>query len=81
MMASFLQAGGLDLSEDVEEQRDVAVDQVEPALVGLSAQAGGDADQVAGGDQFVGAGTDALIGDEGCAVQEVEGLALARGRR
>ena len=43
----MLQAGRLDLAEDAEEQIDVAVDQVEPALVRLAAQAGGDADEVA----------------------------------
>ena len=39
----LLQAGGLERVEDLLEERDVAVDQIEPALVGLAAQAGGDA--------------------------------------
>ena len=36
-----------DLAQDAEEQIDVAVDQVEPAFVGLAPQAGRDADDVA----------------------------------
>ena len=42
-----LEAGRLDLIEQRQEQIDVAVDEVEPALVGLAAQAGGDDDDVA----------------------------------
>ena len=49
----LLRARGLDLAEDVQEQLDVAVDQVEPALVGLAPEAGGDADEVALGDRLV----------------------------
>ena len=41
----LLQPGRLDLAEDVQEELDVAVDQVEAALVGLAAQAGGDHDR------------------------------------
>ena len=43
----FFQAGRLDLIENAQEQIDVAVDEVEPALVRLAAQAGRDDDDVA----------------------------------
>ena len=45
-----LQAGRLDLIENAQKEIDVAVDEVEPALVRLAAQAGRDDDDVAGGD-------------------------------
>ena len=76
-----LEAGRLDLAEDVQEQLDVAIDQVEPALVGLAAQAGRDADEVALGNGLVAGRADPLIGDQRSAMQQVEGLALAPGRR
>ena len=43
----LLEAGLGDLAQDAQEQIDVAIDQVQPAFVGLAAQAGRDADQVA----------------------------------
>ena len=72
-----LQTRRLDLAEDVQEQLDVAVDQVEPALVGLAPQAGGDADEVALGDRLVAGRPDPLVGHERGAVEQVEGLAPA----
>ena len=36
-----------DFAQNAQEQIDVAIDQVEPAFVGLASQAGGDADQIA----------------------------------
>ncbi len=80
-IASRLQAGRGHLAEDAQEQLDVAIDQVEPALVGLAAQAGGDDDDVALGNRLVAGRADPLIGDQRGAVEQVEGLALAPGRR
>ena len=58
-----------------EEELDVAVDQVEPALVRLAAQAGRDDDHVALGNRLVAGRADPLVGDQRGAVQQVEGLA------
>ncbi len=70
----LLRPGGLDLAQDVQEQLDVAVDQVEPALVGLAAEAGGDADEVALGDRLVAGRPDPLVGRDRRPVEEVERL-------
>ena len=43
MIASFFSPARLERIEDLLEERDVAVDQIEPALIGLAPQAGGDA--------------------------------------
>ncbi len=72
----FLEPGRFHLVEQAEEQIDVAIDEIEPALVGLAAQPGGDDDDVARGDLAHVAGADALIGDQAGAVQQVERLAL-----
>src|SRR5207248_3707184 len=71
-----LEADLLDLVEDADEEVDVAADEVEAALVGLAAQAGGDDDDVAAGDLVHAAGADALVGDEAGAVEQVGRLAL-----
>ena len=76
-----LEAGRADLAEDAQEELDVAIDQVEPALVGLAAQAGRDDDDVALGNRLVAGRADPLIGDQRGAVEQVEGLAAAPGRR
>ncbi len=68
----------LHLAEDIQEQLDVAIDQVKPAFVGLTPQAGGDQDQVALGDCLIAGSANALVGDERRAVQQVERLALAQ---
>ena len=75
-IASRFEPGRGDLAEDVQEQLDIAVDQVEAALVGLAPQAGGDHDGVALGDRLVPRGADPLIGDERGPVEQVEGLPL-----
>jgi hypothetical protein len=68
------QSGLEALVENADEQVGVAVDEVEAAFIGLAAQAGGDADDVAGGNVLVAAGGDDLVGDAWCAVQQVERL-------
>ena len=68
-IGSFLELRLLHLVEDAGEQIDVAVDEVEPAFVGLAAQAGGDNDDVAVGDVAHVARVDALIGDQAGAMQ------------
>src|SRR5581483_8133861 len=73
---ALLQAGLLHLIEQAQEQIDIAIDEIEPALVGLAAQAGGDDDDLAVLDLCHVAGADALTADDAGAVQEVEGLAL-----
>ena len=70
-----LDAGRAGLTEDAEEQLDVAIDQVEPALVRLSAQAGRDDDNIALGDGLITRCADPLIGDQRGAMEQVEGLA------
>ena len=70
-----LDAGRRGLAEDAQEQLDVAIDQVEPALVRLAAQAGRDDDDVALGNGLVAGRADPLIGDQRGAVEQVEGLA------
>ena len=60
------------------EQIDVAIDQIQPTFVGLAAQAGRDANQIAAGDVFVAAGNNPLIGHDAGAVQQVEGLPAHR---
>ncbi len=70
-----LDAGRVRLAEDAEKQLDVAVDQVEAALVGLAAQAGRDDDDIAFGNRFVARRADPLIGDERRSVEQVECLA------
>ena len=72
----LLEAGRLDLIEQRQEQIDIAIDEVEPALVRLAAQAGGDDDDIAGRHIAHVAGADALVGDQAGAVQQVERLAL-----
>ena len=74
-MASCLMPGRSGLAENAEEQLDVAVDQVKPALVRLAAQAGRDEDHVALGNGLVAGRADPLVGDQRCAVEQVEGLA------
>ena len=74
-MASRLIPAEAGLTEDAQEQLDVAIDQVEPALVGLAAQAGRDDDDVALGNRLVAGRADPLIGDQRGAVEQVEGLA------
>ena len=58
------------------EERDVAIDQVEAAFFGLSAESGGDDDDVAVRAAIVSAGVDLLIAGYAGAVHQVEGLAL-----
>src|SRR5262249_6329483 len=65
-----------DFIEDTEKEIDIAVDQIQPAFVGLAAQASGNDDDIARRDVAVITGADALVGDETGAVQEIEGLAL-----
>jgi len=67
---------GLDGGEDRLEQLDVAVDERQPAFVGLAPQAGGDADQVGVGEAFVASRGDRLVGDRRRAVKHVERLAI-----
>ncbi len=67
-------AHAADLIENAREQIDVAIDQVQPALVRLAAQTGGDADHVAIGNVFIAARLNHLIGDERAAVHEIEAL-------
>ena len=74
-IASRLMPADAGLAEDAQEELDVAIDQVEPALVGLAAQAGRDDDHVAFGNGLVAGRADSLIGDQRGAVQQVEGLA------
>ena len=69
-----LDAGRGGLAEDAQEELDVAIDQVEPALVRLAAQAGGDDDDVAFRDRLISRRPDPLIGDERRAVEQVKGL-------
>jgi hypothetical protein len=64
------------LAEDVQEQLDVAVDQVEAAFVGLAPQPRRDHDDVAFGDRLVARRADPLVGDERGAVEQIEGLTL-----
>ena len=73
-IASGLCPAFCDFAENAAEQLDVAIDQIEPAFVGLAPQAGGDADQIAVGNVFVAAGGDQLIGHQRRAVQQVERL-------
>ena len=70
-----------DLGQDAQEQIDVAIDQVEPALVGLAAQAGGDADHVARRHVLVAAGARSAGRPSAGAVQQVERLARRPARR
>ena len=69
------QADTFERVEDLLEQRDIAVDQIEPAFVRLSAEASGDDHHVAVGAAVVAAGVDFLIAGDAGAVEEVEGLA------
>ncbi len=74
-MASRLMPAAVAWPRMLEEQLDVAIDQVEPALVRLAAQAGRDDDHVALGNRLVARRADPLIGDQRGAVEQVEGLA------
>ena len=65
----FLQARGLERIQNLLEERDIAIDQIEPAFVGLSPQAGGDHDHVAVGAFLVIARIDFLIARDARAVQ------------
>src|SRR5262249_2350093 len=67
-----------DLVEQAEEQVDVAVDQVEPALVRLAAQAGRDDDHVTRRHVLHAARADALVAGQTGALEQVEGLTLGR---
>ena len=68
--------GGADRRQDRAEELDVAVDEREPAFVGLAPQAGGDADHPGVGDVGIAARPDRLVGDRRGAVEEIERLAV-----
>ncbi len=72
----LLQAGRLYLVEQTKEQIDVAIDQIEPALLGLAAQAGRNDDDVAGRDIAHVAGSDALVRNQTSTMKKVGGHAL-----
>ena len=57
-----------------DEQIDVAIDQIEPALVGFASEARRDDDDLAVGDLGHVAGGDALIPGQACPVQQIERL-------
>src|SRR6266545_1316741 len=69
-------ARGFDAVEDLHEQCDIAIDEVEPRLVGLAAQSGGDEEEVAIGCARVVTRIDFLVAAEGAAVEQVERFAL-----
>src|SRR5262249_2100455 len=75
-VGTLLQPGRLDLFEQAEEQIDVAVDEIEPALLGLAPKPGGDNDHVARGDVAHVAGRDALAAGEAGTVEQVGGRPL-----
>ena len=66
----------MNIFENAVEQCHVAVDQIQPALVGLAPQPGGDANQIAVGDLFVAAGVNYLVGRDRCAVHQIERLSF-----
>jgi len=70
-----LEPRGGGLLENRQKELDVAIDQVQPALIGLAPQSGRNHDDVARGDEFVTAGADPLVGRQRGAVEQVERLA------
>ena len=64
----FFVPGAMNALQDSEKQFDVAVDQVEPALVRLAPEAGRDANQIVGGTLLRAARGDHLIGHQAGAV-------------
>jgi hypothetical protein len=75
----LLQPGLLEAPQNAEEEGDIAVDEIEAGLVGLAAQAGGDADEVRIGAIGVRARLDVLVSGKGGAMHEVQRLALGGG--
>ena len=74
----LLQARRLDLIEQREEEIDVTIDEIEPALIGLTAQAGGDDDHIAACDFTHIARADANVRGQTHAVQQLGGVAESR---
>ena len=72
----LLQPRALERIENLLEERDVAVDQIQPALIRLAAQPGGDADQIRIRAFLVPAGVDLLIAGDAGAVEQIERFAL-----
>ena len=64
----------LQVAEDATEQRHVAVDQIQPALIRLAPQPGCDADHVCILRQFRPPGNDPLISHQRRAMQQVQRL-------
>ena len=75
MVASFLSPAALTLAR-MSRKSDVAVDQIEPAFVGLSGRPAVTQTQVRLRHQLIRATLDPLIGDEGRAVAQVKSLPL-----